>query len=334
MAGETLTLEVEPSGWDDLLACLGCTDVYYLRGYVESVATTQSGRGAYLLLAEGGGVVAFPCVVRASDDPAVRDVTTVGYGGPLVLGTDPPVERFAALYERWCAEHEIVSTFVRFHPLFENHRQAAAVFHRQQIEGSVAWPLDGDLFAGLHPHHRRLVRRAHAGAVDVRLTVGPERLDGFVALYEQTMRRLDASRFYFFPEAHWRQLARELGERLVLLEAVLDGAVLGAVLCFATPPWFHYHLGATSDEGRRLGVSHLLLYTAACHAQTNGFTHFHLGSGVGETGGSLLEFKRRFTSAPLVEQWLGKAVHDVGRYLELAGLQALRYDGFFPAYRR
>jgi serine/alanine adding enzyme len=329
-----LTLEVEPSGWDDLLARFGCTDVYYLRGYVESVATTQSGRSVYLLLNEDEGVVAFPCVVRSSDAPAVRDVTTVGYGGPLALGGDPPVERFAELYERWCAEHEIVSTFVRFHPLFENHRYAAPVFHRQRIEGSVSWPLDGDLFAGLHPHHRRLVRRAQAGRVDVRVTAAPARLDGFVALYEQTMRRLDASPFYFFPEEHWRQLPRELGERLVLAEAVRDGAVLGGVLCFATPPWFHYHLGATSDEGRRLGVSHLLLYMAACHAQANGCTHFHLGSGVGETGGSLLEFKRRFTSAQLVEQWLGKAVHDVDRYLKLARVRALTYEGFFPAYRR
>jgi hypothetical protein len=81
-------------------------------------------------------------------------------------------------------------------------------------------------------------------------------------------------------------------------------------------------------------VSHLLLYTAACFAQTNGYSQFHLGSGLGESGGALLEFKQRFTQAPLLEQWLGKAVHDLDRYLELTGAQTPAYHGFFPAYRR
>ena len=330
----TLTLEVEPSEWDDLLSRAGCTDVYYLRGYVESAAETQSGRSSYLFLGDAGSCVAFPCIVREVQQSGVRDVTTVGYGGPLALGVDPPVERFYALYEQWCAEHDVVTTFARFHPLFENHRYAGPCFHRLQLDGTVSWPLDGDLFAGLHRHHRRLVRKAQAADVEVNVTVGPDRLDDFSALYEQTMLRLGASSFYFFGEEYWRQLPRELGERIVLFEARHDGATLGAALCFAGAPWFHYHLGATSDAARELGVSHLLLYTAACFAQTHGYSQFHLGSGLGESGGSLLEFKRRFTPAPLIEQWLGKAVHDVDRYLELTGAETLAYDGFFPAYRR
>ena len=329
-----MTLEIEPSEWDDLLARAGCSDIYYLRGYVDSAATTQSGRSSYLFLGDAGGCVAFPCIVRELQKSGMRDLTTVGYGGPLALGADPPLDRFYARYDEWCMEHDVVTTFVRFHPLFANHRYAGSRFHRQQIEGTVSWSLDGDLFAGLHRHHRRLVRKAQASNIDVHVTVGPERLDEFSVLYEQTMLRLGASNFYFFEDAYWRQLPLELGERIVLFEARRDGMLLGGVLCFATPPWFHYHLGATSDAARGLGVSHLLLYTAACFAQTSGYARFHLGSGLGEGGGSLLEFKQRFTSAPLLEQWLGKAVHDVDRYLELTGARNLTYDGFFPAYRR
>lgn len=329
-----MTLEVDPSEWNDRLTGAGCTDVYYLRGYVDTAATTQAGRSVYLALSEDGGSVAFPCIVRESPELGIRDVTTVGYGGPLALGADPPLELFHERYSQWCLEHEIVTTFVRFHPLFGNHRYAGPSFHRQQVEGTISWPLDGDLFAGMHRHHRRLVRKAQASGADVHVTVGPHQLDDFSALYELTMRRLGASNFYFFPEEYWGQLSCQLGDRTILIEARLNDALLGGLLCFGTPPWFHYHLGASSDAARELGVSHLLLYTAACFAQKQGYSQFHLGSGLGESGGSLLEFKQRFTPAPLLEQWFGKAIHDVDRYLELTRTPTVKYDGFFPAYRR
>lgn len=329
-----MKLEVEPSRWDELLAVRGCTDVYYLRGYLDSVTAIQPGRSAFLYLEAEEGFVVFPCAIRDQPGLGVRDATTVGYGGPLALGADPPVERFFELYEEWCAEQAIVTTFVRFHPLLANHSYAGPNFQREQVEGTVCWPLVGDLFAGMHRHHRRLVRKSEAVGVSVHVEIGPGQLDGFAALYEQTMARLGASTFHFFPEEYWRRLAQELGDRVILLEARLDGRTLGSVLCLATPPWLHYHLGATSDEARRLGVSHLLLYSAARFGAAHGYEQFHLGSGVGAGGGSLLEFKQRFSPAALLQQWFGKAVHDVDRYLKLTGTEAVAYDGFFPAYRR
>jgi lipid II:glycine glycyltransferase (peptidoglycan interpeptide bridge formation enzyme) len=125
-----------------------------------------------------------------------------------------------------------------------------------------------------------------------------------------------------------------LGERLVCLEARLGDTLLAGILCLATPRWLHYHLGATADEGRRLGASHFLLYSAACFGQERDFEQLHLGSGVAGGGGSLLEFKQRFSPGPLREQWFGKAVHDVKRYLELAQVESVSYAGFFPAYGR
>jgi lipid II:glycine glycyltransferase (peptidoglycan interpeptide bridge formation enzyme) len=184
----------------------------------------------------------------------------------------------------------------------------------------------------MHPHHRRLVRKAGRAGIVVERN-GTERLDGFAELYEQTMRRVRAEAVYFFADDYWACLAKSLGDRLVCMEATLDGRVLAAILCLASPPWLHYYLGASSDEGRTLGANHFLLYSAAAYGQHDGYEQFHLGSGLGGEGGSLLEFKRRFTPAPLLEQWFGKAVHDRERYLELAGGQ-IDYEGFFPAYRR
>jgi hypothetical protein len=77
-----------------------------------------------------------------------------------------------------------------------------------------------------------------------------------------------------------------------------------------------------------------LLYEAARFGQGEGYERFHLGSGFGGEGGSLLEFKRRFTNSPLLEQWFGKRVHDVERYIEVTGSETIDFSGYFPAYRR
>ena len=329
----TVTFEIAGPSWGRLLTDIGCDDTYYSDAYIRAAAVAQSGRPAYFCARDAGGAVVFPCVVRELPRWSLRDVTTVALGGPVAVGPDPPIGRFSEQYEAWCGANGVVTTYVRFHPLYANHRYAPGFFYLQQTDGAVVWPLGTDLLAGMHRHHRRLVRKAESATVQVRTTLGPDRLDGFKLLYANTMRRLEAARFYRFPEAYWDCLAGPLRNQTVLFEAALEKRTIAAVLCFAGGRWLHYHLGATADEGRLVGASHLLLYHAAEFGRRRGLEQFHLGSGVGAGGGSLLDFKRRFSPVPPLAQWLGKAVHDPERYLELTGAQAIDLERHFPAYR-
>jgi hypothetical protein len=134
----------------------------------------------------------------------------------------------------------------------------------------------------------------------------------------------------FTPE-YWESL-RELP--CVLVGARRGGELLASVLCFAVKPWLHYHLGASSDEGRSLGASNLVLFEAATWGRERGFELLHLGGGVGGRSDSLFEFKRRFDPGGEREFALGKAVHDEEAYRELSGGDAgTDVIGFFPAYR-
>ena len=157
-----------------------------------------------------------------------------------------------------------------------------------------------------------------------------EGLGEFVPLYEDTMRRLDADRFYFFEPPYWERLG-ELP--LARFDAAIDGEVVASALCFATPPWLHYHLSGTTDAGRSTGSSTLVLLEAARWAQEQGYERFHLGGGLGGSADSLHHFKARFDPEGLVPAAVGKAIHDDAVYRELSGGEA-RYDGFFPAYRQ
>jgi serine/alanine adding enzyme len=297
------------------------TDVYFRRDYAEIAAVVEGGEAHVL---EHAGVT-FPVVVRETA-AGVRDVTNpYGYGGALAPDAES-ARRFYDWYAGWCREHGVVTSFVRFHPLLRNHREAESAFRLEPVAGSVSWPLEGDLMAGMHAHHRRVVRKAERAGVEVSITAAPEDLGPFVRLYEETMRRNEASEFYFFPEAYWRGL--EGRDWVVLLEAGGDAAIV----CFATAPWLHYQFGASADAARSTGASHLLMLAAARWGQERGYEQLHLGAGVGGGGGPLLQWKQRFSPSELLEQWVGKAVHDEERYFELTG-QRGPHEGFFPAFR-
>ena len=301
--------ELDPAAWDALEL-----DAYYRRPYVEAAALLDKGR-PFLLEHDGAR---FAGIER--DEP--RDVVTpYGYGGPTADG-------FWDAYEEWARERGVVTTFVRFHPLYGNQR--GAPIHVDELAPTVAWRLDPDrdLLAGLHFKHRNKVTKAENAGATVTQHDG---LGEFVPLYEDTMRRVNAADFYFFEPAYWERLG-ELP--LVRFDAGIDGEVVASALCLATPPWLHYHLSGTTDAGRTTGSSTLVLLEAARWAQANGYERFHLGGGLGGKEDSLHHFKARFDPEGLVPAAVGKAIHDEDAYRRLSGGPEVVFEGFFPAYRR
>ena len=324
--------ELDREAWDAFLEERGAVDVYFLSAYVEGSRELDPGRPVYLRLSAGGGDVVFALLLR--DEPA--DVTTpYGFGGPVALGEEPPVERFWQLYGDWCAERGVVSSFIRFHPLLGNHRWAGEGVHVERLGHTVGWPLGGvdDLLAAMHKHHRRVVRKALREDLTPAVRERPESIAGFVELYEETMERNEAADFYRFPPGYWSHFTGPLADRVVLSEVYRGGRLLSSALCLAAPPWLHYHLGGTSEEGRTLGAAHLALFEAARWARERGFERFHLGAGVGGGAGPLFEFKERFSPGSLFELHVGKAVHDPAAYRELTGGDPKAVSGYFPGYR-
>jgi hypothetical protein len=171
------------------------------------------------------------------------------------------------------------------------------------------------------------VRKARKAGLTVSAEDG---VGGFVPLYEETMRRASATPFYFFAPEYWDALQRAGVARF---DARLGDETVASMLCLASPPWLHYHLGASSDEGRRIGANTLVFLEAATWAKERGYERFHLGGGVGGASDSLHEYKRRFDPGGLVEAAVGKAVHDEAAYGKLTDAVS-SLEGFFPAYRR
>lgn len=319
--------------WDARLAALGLTDAYLSRGYLRAGAVLTPAQPLLLHLAGEGGDVVF-AVLRRSEPTDL--ITPYGYGGPVTAGPAPPVAGFAGAYADWCRLCSAVSTFVLFHPLYAN-QELDTGFHVEPLTGTIAWELapDADLLAGMHRHHRRMVRRALGADAEVRIAVctpgDVDALAGFRRLYTETMQRVDADAFYRFGDGYWSALAD--GVPMVSVEVWQGSEHVAGVLGLTGPPWLHYHLGASSEPGRSLGASHLALYALARWGQEQGYSRLHLGGGVGGRRDSLFVYKERFAPGGEIPAAIGKAVHDPARYRELTGQTEVSFTGFFPAYR-
>lgn len=325
---------VHHPSWDGLVRRLGGDSTYHSLGYHAASAILEKGGAVPVLLHHSGGPVewALPLLLRPLPDGPGWDATSAyGYGGPLSTSSveDPG---FVEAVDDWALANHVVASFVRYHPLMGNHQlgpQRAVA----QAGQTIAWNIrHDDLLGSMHAHHRRAVRKADRAGIEVRI-VAPADLQGFQGLYEDTMRRQGARAFYFFPDAYWEALLGRCSENLLLLEAVLDDVVVAAILCFVSPPYLHYHLGASHDAGRHVGASNRLFLAAAQWGRDRGLIVFHLGGGVhGASDSPLFVFKQRFdpSAAPL-DFHVGRWVHDLAQYRRLSSIAS--DSDFFPPWR-
>ena len=190
---------------------------------------------------------------------------------------------------------------------------------------------DPELPPKSRPSDRRQVRRNLEAGYQLELVPGPETTAqeraGFLAVYEQTMRRTEAAEQYFFGGAYFdRILAAE--RTWLALATAPDGTLAAASLAVVSDGFLHYYLSGSADSHLRDSpmknvVAHLVEYSAELGLPLN------LGGGISR-GDALEEFKRGFANRE--EAWrTSEIVCDPAAYQRLSAGRAAA--GFFPAYR-
>ena len=276
--------EVAPGDWDEVLERVGVPDVYFRSGVPRERVAPRPGSPGLPPLPQLGGRRRLPGASSGTRPTASR---TSGRrwatAAPSRPGRSRPPPRSSTRTTGGVRENRVVATFARFHPVLENQRLAEGRWHLEHIGHSIGWRVAGrsaeDLAAGMDAHHRRVLRKARGAAIEVTVETAPGDLAEFVSLYEETMRRRSASAFYFFPGAYWEQLTDPLRAAVVRADARLEGELVASIVCLSAPPLLHYHLGASSEQGQRLGANHLLFCETAAWAAEHGFRLFHLAAG-------------------------------------------------------
>lgn len=324
-------------------------DIYHHPAYC-SLTTDRSEHTVAVYIADERGWFFLPLILRelVSAEHQISmgydAISPYGYPGPL-FHVEPAVnaERFA----RDCIvglgvvlrEKGIVSTFIRCNPLQPPHEalrdHGEFVLHGNTIAIDLEKPAD-DVEMDMRKNIRYDIRTArkkeeYTFLIDEKM----ERLDQFIELYEDTMRRRDADDFYFFDSTYYERLKTELKEHVSLL-AILHGDQMVAGALFLTArDLVHYHLSGTATDYMSENVNKLLLDEAWRYFQSLSYKKLHLGGGVGAKKDGLYRFKAGFSSLrlPFYTWRLIIDEHAYDDLTERAGVDLEAAEGFFPLYR-
>lgn len=338
--------------WMEVLRRVVQHDFHHLPRYHRVEEHRLEATAHLFTYGEGDYLIALPLLLRPVGEalPEWNDAASVyGYGGPLASHErmpEPVVLNFQSALKEALVERRVIAAFSRLHPLIAQHYLLAGFGECRTSGETISMDLTlppEQQWAQYRSTYKRRISKQWREATVICLRDQEKRsLGEFITIYEETMKRVKAEASYFFGQGYFYQLAHELGSRLQLFVATVDGKAAAAGLFTICDGIVQYHLGGTRDEFLKLSPMALLFDTVRLWANEAGARVLHLGGGVGGVkDDSLFHYKAGFSDRRHnFATWRWIIAPDAYRELckrrarmnELRGLEPASTD-YFPAYR-
>jgi hypothetical protein len=319
---------------EDRGAAVECEEFFRSRAFLDAEGVTHT------LRISGGEVEFFaPLIVQEIKGTDERDaISPYGYPGLVEGGRrgargsnsaeaptgTPPTSLAPAPESVDFSATGLVSIFIR-HTLADPALAGA-------YERNVVQIADPALPPKTRGSDRNRINKNLRLGYEVSLAPGPRTSEaeraGFLAAYEQTMRRAGAAERYFFGAAYFDRILEAPRTWLALARAPGDGCIAAASIAAASDGFLHYYLSGSIDSHLRDSpmknvVARLVELSTELDLPLN------LGGGL-ERGDALEEFKRGFANRELA--WhTSEIVADRAAYERLSAGRG--EGGFFPVYR-
>lgn len=334
--------------WDARVRSFQHYDVYYLSGYVKAFKIHGDGE-PLLIYYEGQDIRGINVVMKRDisqdlcfegkvEENAWFDfVTPYGYGGWLIEG-DGDSTKLLYSYQSWCQENNVVSEFVRYHPVLENHKNSELFYDVLALGCTIAMDLSNPetIWNNFTSKNRNMVRKAQKSGIVIYNGRYPKIFERFREVYNLTMDKDDAEDYYYFKPDFYQSVMMELPHEAQVFYAELDGKVIATSIMLAANGRLNYHLSGALSEYKSLAPTNLLIYMAALWGCHNGCKTLHLGGGVGSSEDSLYKFKKSFYRGKPCRFHIGKKMFMDEKYQELVRMRnqsEINNSGFFPKYR-
>jgi len=332
--------------WDAVVRTFKDYDVYWLSGYVKAFKIHGDGE-PLLFVYEGENTRGINVVMKRD---VARDIhfnkkidtgryfdfaTPYGYGGWIIEGEN--TDELYRMYEEWCVRNDVISEFVRFHPMLKNHEQVLSNYDVIPLGYTVALDLTSPeiIWANITSKNRNVIRKAQKNGIKIYNGRYPEIYEKFRAIYNKTMDKDNALDYYYFSNEFYQSVCEDLPQNAQVFYAELNGSVIAASIMLATNGYMNYHLSGSVKEYANLAPTNLLLYEASLWGYANGCKTLYLGGGLGSGEDSLFKFKKSFYRLDDLPQFhIGKKIFNQEKYQELVELRNdLPDNTFFPKYR-
>jgi hypothetical protein len=345
---------VEKKGWNEVVRSFKEYDVYYLHGYVK--AFQIHGDGDPLLLHYSSEELRGISVVMKRDiasfelfDGVLTQnqyfdiVTPYGYGGFLFEGNTSKtnLEKFDKSYFDLLNQENIVSEFIRFHPLLKNANEMRVISEVQDLGKTVSMDLKSSeiIWENMTSKNRNVIRKAKKNGVEIFHEKGLQIFEDFKKIYNVTMQHDNAAPYYYFGNDFYTSIHNDLNDNYEMFYAVHEDKIIAMSIILCANNTMHYHLSGSCFEYRNLAPTNLLLYKAACWGSLQGFQTFHLGGGLGSGEDSLYKFKEAFNRYSDNRFSIGKRIVNDKLYKSLVEKRVEMNSDFdlssryFPLYR-
>ena len=324
-------------------------DVYFLPEYGHLCETMDGGTCELYKYESSSGKMTNMFIKRPVpwiiDNVQYYDIATpYGYGGPIIIEANDREKlkhEYTIAFAKYCSENNIISEFVRFHPIFCNYLDVDDTYdivYSRHTVGTNLIDYEDPVQKEFAKSIRRDNRRAIEKGVSVKLIPEPTNLSIFRQLYEKTMDRNRADKFYYFPDKYYSILENEL--RPYLLEAQLhfENTVIASELYFIAGDILHAHLLGNSEKMLELAAGGLLEAAAVKWGKEHGYRYIHHGGGrSNDPEDALYKYKKKFGKNTDFDFYVGRVVWNQDIYGALVQKRIeqgpIEQDDFFPKYR-
>lgn len=348
--------------WDEIVKSFADYDVYYLSGYVRAFEIHGDGEPQMLYYEEDSNAESkaklrgiYVYMKRPTALEGIYDsITPYGYGGFLLEGLDTSsnttlnansnAERLQTMWSAYVdkmKEEGVVDNFVRYHPVLANAVAMKPCSEVIDLGKTVAMDLTNEevIWRNIHSKNRNMIRKAEKSGIEIKHGQGLELFEEFIKIYNATMDKDHAQKYYYFSPDFYRSIHLDLKNNYEMFWAEYEGKIIAMSIMLFANGKLNYHLSGSDFEYRSMAPSNLLLYKAAMWGYEQGMKTFHLGGGLGSEKDSLFKFKIAFNRFSDYQFSISKHVFSQTHYDALVANRAAHDDSFdresnfFPLYR-
>jgi hypothetical protein len=354
---QVTTIDIKSKLWCEILQEIP-HDTYHLPEYLELEGRRTKSIPEACVICEDERIFFATYLIRSCDDvtgdnsailEAFDVISPYGYAGILINQAAASSPEFIAdaiaCFKDTLKSKGICSAFFRLHPilntnLVEIFPENTFTPNGQTISIDLTLS-DAELWAHTRKGHQSTINKCKRLGLTSRMVSPQEYYEQFLAIYTETMHRVNASESYYFNERYFQDLLN-LDEKLHLCVVESESEIVCASLFFECCGIVQAHLGGTKSDFLRQSPFNLLLHHVRLWAKERGNQYVHIGGGVGgSTDDSLFTFKSGFSRQKHDFLTL-RLITDEAKYHELVKLRAKTLDiqveellksSFFPAYR-
>lgn len=334
----------EKEKWDYYLKKIKNMDVQYKYEYVRLFAEHEKSEPILYIYENDYGLVYYPFILRKIEGTEYYDITSqYGYGGPILNvekeNKELLLKEFRKEFEKYCKENNVISEFIRFHPMLNNHEGLEKHIECLNISNVIYVDLtkdESEIIKSYKYSNRKSINKAIRENINI---LKENNLDEFLKIYNSTMERNEALSYYRFEKEFFYSITEKLFENNSIFFAKKEEHYISTELVLYSKDFGHSYLGGTDMNYFMFSPNNLLKHEIIKSLKKKGVKYFILGGGYKKEDG-IYKYKLSFNEDGVLPYYVGKKIHNKEIYnelnieLEKKNPKVKENEGYFPLYRR